>query len=317
MINIVNILGINDQDQVIVKHNGGSMNRMELTITGNSTLLEQADTSEFKVMTLILGGATTQISLKFPEDAVWFNSISSADGNRKSLEMLAGLLKRTPRPIINHPGKVLQTTREETVRVLSGIDGVKVPECLKLTPRSISEVKSFIAEKSISFPFLFRPAVDHGKNSLLKIDSTDELSKLEHFAFDGEKSYHIIEFIDFASADGLYRKMRFLVIGEKVIPRHLMISSSWQIHSDKGETSSEEIAFLSRIEPSIARRCLEIREAFGLDYIGIDCSIDAEGNLLIFEANAHSMIGNGKNGKHHKKIIEDIEQAVIGLVSLM
>ncbi len=314
MINIVNIIGIDDENRVIVKHNGGSMSRMELTITGNSTLLEQVSIPEFKVSTLILGGTRTEISLKFPEDAVWFNSISSADGNIKSLKMLEGILKNKPISIINPPDKVLQTTRDETAQIVSGIDGVKALGCFRLVPRSISEIKNFIDTNDISFPFLFRPTVDHGKNSLLKIDSLDEISKLECFAFDGEKSYYITEFIDFASVDGFYRKMRFLVIGEKVIPRHLMVSSSWQIHSDHSAVSEEEIAFLSHVEASVVKRCLAIKQSFGLDYIGIDCAMDREGNLVIFEANAHSMIGNGKNDVHHQKVLRDIEVALVELL---
>ncbi len=306
MINIVNIIGIDDENRVIVKQNGGSMSRMELTITGNSTLMEQVSIPEFKVSTLILGGVNTQISLKFPEDAIWFNSISSADGNIKSLRMLEGILKSKSISIINPPDKVLLTTRDKAVQILSGIDGVKIPECFRMEPGSISEVKQFIDTNGISFPFLFRPAVDHGKNSLLKINSPDKMSRLECFAFDGEKSYYITEFIDFVSADGLYRKMRFLVIGDKVIPRHLIISSSWQIHSDHSAVSDEEIAFLSRVEPSVAQRCLAVKESFGLDYIGIDCAMDREGDLLIFEANAHSMIGHGKNDICHQKTIQDV-----------
>lgn len=316
MINIVNVIGINDEDKVIVKRNGGSMSRMDLTIPGNSTLLEQVKIPEFKVSTLILGGVHTQISLNFPKDAVWFNSISSAEGNTKSLKLLSGILLDKSWPVINHPDHILLTARDKADQILSHIEGVLVPKCFTLTPSSLEEIKIYINNNSIPFPFLFRADVDHGKHSLLRINAPDEISKLERFAFDGEKSYYISKFIDFVSADGLYRKMRFLVIGDKVIPRHLMVSESWQIHSDHSAVSGEEIAFLSHVEVSVAKRCLAIKHSFGLDYIGIDCAMDKEGNLLIFEANAHSMIGYGKNDLAHQKVLQDIHVALVELVAM-
>lgn len=316
---IVNVIGINDENRVVVKHNGGSINRLDLTITGNSTLLDQVTLPEFKILTLILGGADTRISLNFPKDAIWLNSISNADANTKSLKMLIGILDANPFDIINPPDKVLCTTRDQTAHLLSGIEGVSVPECFRFAPEGISDIKNFLSEHDLSFPFLFRPIVDHGKQSLIRIDTYEEISRLERFAFDGEREYYLTKFVDFASHDGLYRKMRFLVIGERVIPRHLMISSSWQIHGDKSDKSKpllreEEIAFLSETEPSIVRRCLEIQKRFGLDYIGIDCAIDREGDLLVFEANAHSMIGIGKNDPRHRQILGDIDKAFQDLV---
>ena len=316
MINIVNVIGINDEDKIIVKRNRGSMSRMELTIPGNNTLLEQIKIPEFKVSTLILGGVHTQISLNFPKDAVWFNSISSAEGNTKSLKLLSGILSDKSWSVINHPDHILLTARDKASQILSHIEGVIIPKCFTLAPSSLEEIKRYINDNSISFPFLFRAAVDHGKHSLLRINTPDEISKLECFAFDGEEDYYMTEFIDFASTDGLYRKMRFLVIGDKVVPRHLMISSSWQIHSDHSAVSGEEIAFLSHVEASVAKRCLAIKQSFNLDYIGIDCAMDREGNLVIFEANAHSMIGNGKNDLEHQKILEDIQVALIELVAM-
>ncbi len=78
------------------------------------------------------------------------------------------------------------------------------------------------------------------------------MEKLHRFAFDGENEFYVTQFLDYQSTDGLYRKMRFLIIGDEVIPRHLILSPSWQIHTEdkkmesklKEQQVNEEIDFL-------------------------------------------------------------------------
>jgi glutathione synthase/RimK-type ligase-like ATP-grasp enzyme len=33
-----------------------------------------------------------------------------------------------------------------------------------------------------------------------------------------------------------------------------------------------------------------VRERFGLDYFGIDCALDSDGNLVVFEVNASMLV---------------------------
>ena len=48
--------------------------------------------------------------------------------------------------------------------------------------------------------------------------------------------------------------------------------------------------------PETIRRCETIRERIGLDYFGIDCGLDASGNLVVFEVNA-SMLVHDRNDR--------------------
>jgi hypothetical protein len=56
----------------------------------------------------------------------------------------------------------------------------------------------------------------------------------------------------------------------------------------------EEQAFLedpaSVFDPSHYRVLREIQQRIGLEYFGIDCGLDACGNLVVFEANASMLV---------------------------
>ena len=56
----------------------------------------------------------------------------------------------------------------------------------------------------------------------------------------------------------------------------------------------EEEGFLndpaSVFGPSHDRLLREIRARIGLDYFGIDCGLDASGNLVVFEVNASMLV---------------------------
>jgi len=92
-----------------------------------------------------------------------------------------------------------------------------------------------------------------------------------------------------------------MMIGGKIYPLHLAISRDWKVHyftsdmADKPDHRLEEAAFLADDMPAVlgdkAYRALEaIRDALGLDYAGIDFGLNAQGDLLLFEANATMVI---------------------------
>jgi hypothetical protein len=164
--------------------------------------------------------------------------------------------------------------------------------------------------------------VEYGTQTLIKIETPSDMEKLHRFAFDGKNEFYMTRFLDFGSEDGFYRKMRFLVIGDEVIPRHLILSPSWQIHTEdkkmeskiKGQQIEEEIDFLGHIDLSVGKRLIEIKSALGLDYFGVDCCFDTQGNIVIFEANPFSMVGVGKEDPYHQNIIEHIYGSVVRLI---
>ncbi len=112
---------------------------------------------------------------------------------------------------------------------------------------------------------------------------------------------YLIEYIDYRSTDGYFRKYRFIFVGTDMLPYHLAIGSDWKLHhdsTDMGEhpwMQQEELAFLSKSKhrssaTGIHRALQTIRERIGLDFFGIDCALDAAGDLVVFEANASMLV---------------------------
>ncbi len=322
MIEVVDVLGINDNNMIIVEYNKGSLPQSMFRAEGNGVFLSKLKNKEFNISMLILGGEHLSVKFKLPKNAILFNSIGVAEGHIKSLNQFSNLLSRTPCPVINNPESVLSTSRDQIANRLSGIKGIIIPKCQRLTPLSIQNVDTFIGANSFSFPILFRPVVEHGAASLIRIDTPKDLGKLHRFAFDGTREYYVTQFLNYRSKDKLYRKLRFLIIGDEVIPRHLILSSSWQIHTEsrnmpkeiKNKQEEEEIEFLRKIDISIGLRLLAIKKTLGLDYVGIDCAIGSRGNIITFEINPYSMIGQGKNEIYHQETISHTYNALSRLI---
>ena len=111
-----------------------------------------------------------------------------------------------------------------------------------------------------------------------------------------EDDFYLIEYLDYRSADGLFRKYRFFFVGEEILPYHLAIGDGWKLHhfrTDMAHNAAlqrEEEDFLtapqSVFEPRHFAALGAIRAALGLEYFGIDCALDRVGRLVVFEANA-------------------------------
>jgi hypothetical protein len=105
-----------------------------------------------------------------------------------------------------------------------------------------------------------------------------------------------IEWLDGRGTDGLFRKYRAMLLAGQIFPLHLAISRQWKVHyfsSDMAVSEAhraEELRYLADPEGVIGARAMaalrRIGEALGLDYAGIDFALDADGTVLVFEANA-------------------------------
>src|SRR4029077_15236802 len=111
-----------------------------------------------------------------------------------------------------------------------------------------------------------------------------------------DHDHYLIEYIDYVSADGYFRKYRFIFIDDEILPYHLCIGRDWKLHHINTDMAhqpwmqQEEAAFLSNpvgvFNSAQFKALQDIRERVGLDYCGIDCGLDASGNVVVFEVNA-------------------------------
>jgi len=112
--------------------------------------------------------------------------------------------------------------------------------------------------------------------------------------------------LDRLGAGGSYTEFYALDFDQEFVlmghdgPGHLAIADVWKVHHDSTDMADcpwmqrEEEAFLndpaSVFGPSHDRLLREIRARIGLDYFGIDCGLDASGNLVVFEVNASMLV---------------------------
>ncbi|MBS0531709.1 MAG: tetratricopeptide repeat protein [Proteobacteria bacterium] len=228
------------------------------------------------------------------------NLISDADQANGLLPLAADLADQLGMPVVNDPRKIEQTTRENVVQMLGTIPRCRIPKVL----RHGVGAEFSVSLSELGFPVLVRPAGTHGGTDFEKIEGPAELESFLSQRPDAD--HYVIEYIDYRSADGHFRKYRFMFVGEEILPYHLAIGEEWKVHHDSTDMEHhdwmqrEEEAFLN--DPAVVfgpehfRVLQTIQRSIGLDFFGIDCGLDQLGNLVVFEVNA-SMLVHEENDK--------------------
>jgi hypothetical protein len=219
------------------------------------------------------------------------NLVTNPDSNETILRNIEKLVKGYAGKVINHPSQVLNSRRDLVSDRLSGLPWLEVPTCILLRATTSEAVNDAIRRSNLKFPVILRVAGSHlGKCVLVNHAGEIFLEK--------GVSYYITSFVDYRSADGLYRKFRFWFIGDKIFLRHQIISDHWNVHGDdrgrfmksRPTLLAEERAIMNEytaeIPDHIYGRLVEIRRLVNLDFFGLDCSFLKDGRMLFFEANA-------------------------------
>jgi glutathione synthase/RimK-type ligase-like ATP-grasp enzyme len=255
-----------------------------------------------------------------------FNEISDPDSHKKVLQKADSLYNIISKhvPFFNAPSAIMKTSRDKIYQLLNGIDKLHVPKTVKITPKSPSFVYKIIEKENFQFPVILRQAGDHGGISTIRID--DENEKFYAFPLDG-REYYLTKFVDYSDKN-IYSKYRLVVVDGEIFIRHVIFSDHWIIHSrsrefmeknQKYQQEEEKIlqSFDSEIKPKIQGIINEIHQKLGLDYFGIDCHIDDNMNLLIFEINANMnvLINTAKDSNNlWTKQIDMIKNAIITML---
>ena len=222
------------------------------------------------------------------------NLITEAEENSRSLDAMQKLLRGVPGKIINPPQAVLRTTRDQVARRLKGLPGLVVPEAVRLAAGKSAELCGRqLADTGAAPPFILRQA---GTHSGVIVGCFDDFQSLLA-ARDPAVDHVAIRFVDFQSADGLYRKYRIFFIGGELILRHMLTSDAWNVHAkdrvrfmaQRPELVAEERELFAQSEPFApgVRQVLHgVRDRMGIDFFGMDFGITREGEVVLFEANA-------------------------------
>ncbi len=219
-----------------------------------------------------------------PEHDVVFNAIGEADSSSEALVRASALLAGSRKRVLNDPRTVAQTGREQAGR-LADLTDVRVPKIGTVTRDGARALKA---------PALLRAPGYHAGEHFERAQSAQDIERaLDHLPGD---SFFAIEFLDVRDADGLYTKYRVMAVDGVLYPLHLAISRDWKVHYFSAQMAAQpefrerEAAFLRDPQAALGRRAWDalqrVVDRLGLDYAGIDFTLDAQGNVVVFETNA-------------------------------
>jgi hypothetical protein len=234
-----------------------------------------------------------------PPHDLLLNAIGDADLCATALKAAVSIASRTRAPIINRPDAVLRTGREDNARRFSQTPGVVAPliETWRRHRLLSRDAAENLAAAGFTFPLLLRlPGFQTGQH-FLRVETPADLATAA--GLPGDETL-VIQFLNSASADGMIRKYRVMMIGGVLYPLHMAASRDWKIHYFSSEMANredlrrEEAAFLDDMPAALGQTAMAalqaIQEALALDYAGIDFGLAGDGRLIFFEANATMVI---------------------------
>jgi len=235
-----------------------------------------------------------------PEHDVALVAATELEENRAVLDEVARLIATWPRPVLNDPARIARLTRDGAWALLHAIPGVVFPMNVRIERETFMRIARGECDPQSTlggagFPIIARPVDAHAGEGLTRIESAAAIG--DYLAQRPEPAFFLAPFVDYRSADGLYRKYRIALIGEQPFACHMGVSQHWMIHylnagmRESAEKRGEEARFFAEFDRGLADRhavaLAAIAQRIGLDYVTMDCGETRDGQLLIFEA------GNG------------------------
>jgi tetratricopeptide (TPR) repeat protein len=224
---------------------------------------------------------------------VVFNLISDVDLGGDLLSAASDFIDRLGKPVLNHPDRIRPTDRDSMAHTLADLGDAVVPPTRRYSRAALAD-----SALDVEPPVLLRPAGSHGGDDMELVTASDQIAAL--VAASRHDAFYLTRFVDYRSADGYFRKYRLIFVGDQILPYHLAIADSWKVHYYRTEMvrhawmREEEAAFLDDARAAFAPRhiaALEaIRRAVALDFFGIDCGLDRDGRLVVFEVNASMLV---------------------------
>lgn len=258
-------------------------------IATNAPLEFLVENSDISLHMLYVGPGLPPVP-PLPEHDLLFVSIGESTRTNPILEELAPVLNSWPHPVLNMPANILKTSREAAPVHLAKVAGLVMPGAKRVHRADLSSVKDF--------PFIVRPVDSHGGHGLARIE--DARSIAEYLEKMPDPEFYVSPFVDYRSADGLYRKYRVALIKGRPHAAHMGISDNWMIHfanagmTESAEKREEEAHFMRDFDEDFARRHHEalkgLSEILGLDYVVLDCAETRDGKLLVFEADTGAVV---------------------------
>ena len=269
-------------------------------IGGNTPIEFLIPSAEYDIITYYPSAASASVAA-FPlpdHDVAFFAAATDSPEAEAFSEQVRDLTRGTGINVINLTDALVKLDRESLQHRLAGIDGMQMPRTIRI-PRDTLETALAAGATEDTFaelggyPVLIRPIGSHAGQGLRKVCGPADLA--EYLVSSDRDEFHLSAFIDYASAsDGRFRKYRIIFVDGRAFPCHMAIAEQWDVwylNADmqaSAEKRQEEAAFMDQFDAAFGARHLaafqQITARVGLDYFGIDCAEDRDGNLVVFEA---------------------------------
>ncbi|TAK99381.1 MAG: tetratricopeptide repeat protein [Rhodospirillaceae bacterium] len=265
---------------------------------GNLPIRHLLDDRVFHVTVIV--AEFFDLASPLPPHQLFINAVGDADLCAEALDAAFQIIALSAAPIINHPRAVSLTGRAANARRLGSVPGVVAPTIVTL-PRAdfaAPDAADVLARQELFFPLLLRSSGYHTGLHFLKVDDRTQLGPAAASLPGAELV--AIQFLDARGIDQKIRKYRVMAIQGNLYPLHAAVSSHWKIHyfsaemADSPEHRAEDAAFLNDMPGVLGPRAMAaleaIRDALGLDYAGVDFSLNDRGDILLYEANANMIV---------------------------
>ena len=265
---------------------------------GNTPIEFLLDGSGIEVITHYVVPGLAQSDCVPEHDLAFIASPGDSGPLRQFLVECGKLADNISVPLLNPADKIAKLERDNLTPIVSKIADIKYPAITRCDRSIMMAIANGSLElqdlcNNISFPVLARPVGSHAGRGLAKLETAkDIISYLNDWP---DREFFLSEFVDYASTeDGRYRKYRIVFIDGKPSPVHMAIGDQWKLwYMNAGmeydqAKRDEEAAFMADFEQTFAKRHQKafnaLTEKIGLEYFGIDCAEDQNGNLVLFEA---------------------------------
>jgi hypothetical protein len=273
------------------------------TDIGSNTPVEFLLTnSAIELITLyVIPGVELPASL--PEHDVAMVVASDSDDCRDALRKVDRAAACWPRPLLNPPHLICNLDRDKLHGLLSGVEGLRIPATVGVSRAQLLAISCAVRAPAefadeLAFPMIVRPCGSHAGVGLAKVDDVVALAR--YLRERQEQRFFVSRYVDYASADGLFRKYRLVFVDGRPYACHLAIADRWDLWylnagmSLSANKRAEEEHFMRAFDFDFARRHAHALAAMtariGLDYFTVDCAETRDGSLLVFEADNTAIV---------------------------
>ena len=270
-----------------------------MTNTPIDFLLEGSD---IELITYYLDGLPPSPA-ETPVHDIAFLAIGLSDDGAVALGALEGAFHAWPRPVVNGRAELIAAlTRDGVAEQFAGHPLVVCPDTARADRVVLEQIAAgarplTALHADLLYPVIARPIASHAGNGLEKLEGREALAA--YLAAHPESEFFVTSFFDYSSADGLFRKLRVVLVNGRPFVSHMAVSARWMVHylnADMGDAAhrAEEAAMMAGFDEGFATRHAQafqaLSDAFGLEYFGVDCAETRDGRLVVFEADVAMIV---------------------------